>query len=239
MAQELPIIADFNIPSLDVMLRDYRTMPGEDHRRAVEMAEVAVRQLITDDVVLCSEDGRIEKFRRQAFLDAKAAGLVTNYQGLDALGLGLMDDAVSDPRYPDQSLLIYDGPTLAGSFMMLKLRWNPPSGGKIRARTTPWLGLAEIPGRNISTGILWAMFMNHILDTDLPLVASSDVLDIQEWIFPVDRPEVDWFTHSDSPEHSMAGIRAAAIAGRDTVQQPGSGIFKRIRRSGEVWAPEE
>ncbi len=237
--RELPLIADFTIPTLGVTLRDYRTMPGEDHRRAVEIAEVAVRQLITDDVVLCSEDDRIEKFRRQAFLDAKAAGLVTNFQELDALGLGLMDDVVSDPRYPDQSLLIYDGPTLVGSFMMLRPRWNPPRGGKIRASTTPWLGLAEIPGRDISTGILWAMFMNHILDADLPLVESSDVLDIQEWIFPIDRPEVDWFTHSDSPGHSMAGIRAAAIAGRDTAQHPGSGIYQYIRRSREVWTTEE
>lgn len=242
MLQEFPIIADFTITSLSVTLRDYRTVPAEDHKLAIEQAGAQAQRFADDSgfgaPVLCSKDERIEQFRRQAFLDAKDAGLVTNFQEFDALGLGLMDDYVKDPRYQDQSLLIYDGPTLIGSFMMLKLRFNPPVGGKVRACATPWLGLEDIPGRGIPAGVLWAMFMNYIHDTDLLFTTGLDVLDIVEWIFPVDRPELDLFKFSDSPGHKMAGIRPLITTGRDTVIHPGSGITKHIRRSGEVWTPE-
>lgn len=239
---ELPIIEDFEITSLSVTLRDYRTASTAEHNAAIEQAETQGQQFADDSgftaPVICSTDGRIEAHRRDAFLDAKDQGLATNFQELDALGLGLMDDYVGDSRFPDQDLLVYDGPTLVGSFMMLKLRFNSPAAGKIRARATPWLGLEEIPGRGIPAGVLWARFMNYVLDTDLALRGTTDVLDVVEWVFPVDRTELDLFAFTDAPGHSMNGIKPLAVGGRDVVVHPGSGIFQHIRRGGEVWTPD-
>jgi hypothetical protein len=243
MLGDPPIIADFNIPGLGITLKDYRTRPTEDHRAAIEKAAAEAKEFVAQDsvqtFVLCSEDERTEPFRRQAFRDAKAAGLVSNFQELDALGLGVVDDYACDARYPDQNLLIYHDDVLIGSFVLLKLRFRSSASGKLRARATPWPALNAIPGRSTPAGVIWAQLMNYLLDTDLTLVDSSDVLDIVEWIFPVDRPELDMFTHSNTPGHRLAGLKAAATQGRDLTVHPGSGIHRHIRRRGEVWTPEE
>jgi hypothetical protein len=243
---ELPIIAGFRIDELGLDFVDYRAAPAEDHQLAVGIAGEQAKRLAEDDqlqtFVPCEDDPRIEQFRHDAFIREEAAGRVQSFQDLDRLGLGQMDDYVPDPRYPDQSLLAYDDGQLVGSAMLLKMQWQGGQGGqprKIRASTTPWIAIVDRPGMEM--GELWGAVMNFLLDTSLPfdddLPGNPGTLDIIEWFFPVSRPELDLFTHSDNPGHRMRNLRQLATTGRDVVIDPGTGIAKQIRRRGEVWPP--
>lgn len=245
MPQELPpIIADFSIGPLDLLIRDARRSDNDTREAAKRIATDQVRTLASAYPVdarplLCDDDPSVQNAFHDAAVQLIEEGNRMSGADMKAAGIGLKNDVGPDARYPDLAFHAFNNSgELVGGFAILKLRTSPIENGIIRASGTPWPQMMNWIGQTPAT--LWPAMTNHFLDNDLPFHRELGSFDLVEWKFPVDDPlytffpELEDFTNSEDLYGSI-GMHSAMTLGRDEVRTDDDTMTKFIRRRDEIF----